>query len=57
MLPMFPLDGEKYVSSALERKVSKRSLLATRIGINVLAFGLLGGNIAATVIKSGFIAI
>jgi len=57
MLPMFPLDGEKYVSSALENKVSKRSLLATRIGINVLAFGLLGGNIAATVIKSGFITI
>jgi membrane-associated protease RseP (regulator of RpoE activity) len=57
MLPMFPLDGEKYVSSALEKKVSKRSLLATRIGINVLAFGLLGSNIAATVIKSGFITI
>ncbi|MFQ5940529.1 MAG: site-2 protease family protein [Nitrososphaerales archaeon] len=57
MLPMFPLDGEKYVSSALEQKVSKRSLRATRIGVNVLAFGLLGGNIAATVIKSGFIAI
>lgn len=57
MLPMFPLDGEKYVSSALENKVSKRSLLATRIGINALAFGLLGSNIAATVIKSGFIAI
>jgi len=57
MLPMFPLDGEKYVSSALEEKISKRSLLATRIGINVLAFGLLGGNIAATAIKSGFIVI
>lgn len=57
MLPMFPLDGEKYVSSALEKRVSKRSLLATRIGINVLAFGLLGSNIAATVIKSGFITI
>ncbi|MEM2760302.1 MAG: site-2 protease family protein [Nitrososphaerales archaeon] len=57
MLPMFPLDGEKYVSSALEEKVSKRSLLATRIGINALAFGLLGGNIVATVIKSGFVAI
>ncbi len=57
MLPMFPLDGEKYVSSALEQKVSKRSLLATRIGINVVAFSLLGGNIAATVIKSGFIVI
>jgi membrane-associated protease RseP (regulator of RpoE activity) len=57
MLPMFPLDGEKYVSSALEQKVSKRSLLVTRIGINAIAFGLLGSNIAATVIKSGFIAI
>ena len=57
MLPMFPLDGEKYVSSALEQKISKRSLLATRIGINVVAFSLLGGNIAATVIKSGFIVI
>lgn len=57
MLPMFPLDGEKYVSSALEKRVSKRSLLATRIGINAIAFGLLGSNIAATVIKSGFIAI
>ena len=57
MLPMFPLDGEKYVSSVLEHKMSKRSLLATRIGSNVLAFGLLGGNIALTVIKSGFIAI
>ncbi|MFQ5969983.1 MAG: site-2 protease family protein [Nitrososphaerales archaeon] len=57
MLPMFPLDGEKYVSSALEQKISKRSLLATRIGINITAFSLLGGNIAATVIKSGFIVI
>jgi membrane-associated protease RseP (regulator of RpoE activity) len=57
MLPMFPLDGEKYVSSALEQKVSKRSLLVTRIGINAIAFGLLGSNIVATVIKSGFIAI
>ncbi|MFQ5921187.1 MAG: PDZ domain-containing protein, partial [Nitrososphaerales archaeon] len=57
MLPMFPLDGEKYVSSALEEKISKRGLIATRIGINALAFGLLGGNIAASVIKSGFIVI
>jgi membrane-associated protease RseP (regulator of RpoE activity) len=57
MLPMFPLDGEKFVSSALEQKISKRSMLATRIGINVLAFGLLGSNIAATAIKSGFIVI
>ncbi|HLE35015.1 MAG TPA: site-2 protease family protein [Nitrososphaerales archaeon] len=57
MLPMFPLDGEKYVSSTLEEKISKRSLFITRIGINVLAFGLLGGNIAATAIKSGFIVI
>lgn len=57
MLPMFPLDGEKYVSSSLEGKISKRSLFVTRIGINVLAFGLLGGNIAATAIKSGFIVI
>ncbi len=57
MLPMFPLDGEKYVSSVLEEKISKRSLLATRIGINALAFGLLGANIIATVIKSGFLVI
>jgi len=57
MLPMFPLDGEKYVTSGLEEKISKRSLFITRIGINVLAFGLLGGNIAATAIKSGFIVI
>ncbi len=57
MLPMFPLDGEKYVSSSLEEKISKRSLFITRIGINILAFGLLGGNIAATAIKSGFIVI
>jgi membrane-associated protease RseP (regulator of RpoE activity) len=57
MLPMFPLDGEKYISSALENRVSKRSLFATRIGINALAFGLLGANILATVIKSGFIVI
>jgi membrane-associated protease RseP (regulator of RpoE activity) len=57
MLPMFPLDGEKYITSGLEEKVSSRSLLAARIGINALAFGLLGSNIAATVIKSGFIAI
>ena len=57
MLPMFPLDGEKYIGSALENKVSKRSLLVIRIGINALAFGLLGSNIIATIIKSGFIAI
>ncbi|MFQ5920420.1 MAG: site-2 protease family protein [Nitrososphaerales archaeon] len=57
MLPMFPLDGEKYVSSAIEKKVSKRGMTATRIGINALAFGLLGANIAASIIKSGFITI
>lgn len=57
MLPMFPLDGEKYISSILGDRVSKRYLLATKIGITVVALGLLGGNIAATVIKSGFITI
>ncbi|MFN4336558.1 MAG: site-2 protease family protein [Candidatus Nitrosocaldus sp.] len=57
MLPMIPLDGEKYVSSMLENKISARSLKATRIGINALGFGLLGANIIATVIKSGFITI
>ncbi|GBC74200.1 MULTISPECIES: site-2 protease family protein [Candidatus Nitrosocaldus] len=57
MLPMIPLDGEKYVSSMLEKRVSARSLKATRIGINALGFGLLGANIIATVIKSGFITI
>lgn len=57
MLPMIPLDGEKYVSSMLENRVSSRSLKATRIGINALGFGLLGANIIATVIKSGFITI
>ncbi len=57
MLPMIPLDGEKYVSSMLENRISARSLKATRIGINALGFGLLGANIIATVIKSGFITI
>ncbi|MEM2919436.1 MAG: site-2 protease family protein [Candidatus Nitrosocaldus sp.] len=57
MLPMIPLDGEKYISSMLENRVSSRSLKATRIGINALGFGLLGANIIATVIKSGFITI
>lgn len=57
MLPMLPLDGEKYVSSMLENRVSAGSLKATRIGINALGFGLLGANIIATVIKSGFITI
>lgn len=57
MLPMFPLDGEKYIMSSLENKVSNRSLLVTRIGINALAFGLLGANIVASILKSGFIAI
>ncbi|MEM4399482.1 MAG: M50 family metallopeptidase, partial [Candidatus Nitrosocaldus sp.] len=57
MLPMIPLDGEKYISSMLENRVSARSLKATRIGINALGFGLLGANIIATVIKSGFITI
>lgn len=57
MLPMIPLDGEKYVSSMLENRVSARSLKVTRIGINALGFGLLGMNIIATVIKSGFITI
>lgn len=57
MLPMMPLDGEKYVTSMIGTRMSKRSLLAIRIGVNVLAFGLLGGNIIATVIKSGFIVI
>ncbi|MCS7140910.1 MAG: site-2 protease family protein [Candidatus Nitrosocaldus sp.] len=57
MLPMIPLDGEKYVSSMLENRISARSLKVTRIGINALGFGLLGMNIIATVIKSGFITI
>lgn len=57
MLPMIPLDGEKYVSSMLENRISAKSLKVTRIGINALGFGLLGMNIIATVIKSGFITI
>ncbi len=57
MLPMIPLDGDKYISSLIEKRVSDRSLKAIRIGVNILGFGLLISNIVATVLKSGFITI
>ncbi len=57
MLPMLPLDGEKYISSLLEKKVSDGKFKAIRIGINAFGFSLLIANIVATVIKSGFITI
>lgn len=57
MLPLFILDGEKYITSIIEGKVSKRTFLATRICINAVAFGLLAANIIATIIRSGFITI
>ncbi len=57
MLPMIPLDGDKYISSLIEKRVSDRSFKAIRIGVNILGFGLLISNIVATVLKSGFITI
>jgi membrane-associated protease RseP (regulator of RpoE activity) len=57
MLPMLPLDGEKYISSLVENKVSDGKFKVIRIGVNVFGFSLLIANIVATVIKSGFITI
>jgi len=57
MLPMLPLDGEKYISSLVENKVSDDKFKVIRIGVNVFGFSLLIANIVATVIKSGFITI
>jgi membrane-associated protease RseP (regulator of RpoE activity) len=57
MLPMLPLDGEKYISSLIENKVSDDKFKVIRIGVNVFGFSLLIANIVATVIKSGFITI
>lgn len=57
MLPLTILDGEKYITSMVEGKVSERTFTVTRIGINLIGFGLLGANIIATVIRSGFVTI
>jgi membrane-associated protease RseP (regulator of RpoE activity) len=57
MLPMLPLDGEKYISSLVENKVSDDKFKVIRIGVNAFGFSLLIANIVATVIKSGFITI
>jgi len=57
MLPMLPLDGEKYISSLVENRVSDGKFKVIRIGVNAFGFGLLIANIVATVIKSGFITI
>jgi membrane-associated protease RseP (regulator of RpoE activity) len=57
MLPMLPLDGEKYISSLVENKVSNDKFKVIRIGVNVFGFSILIANIVATVIKSGFITI
>ncbi len=57
MLPLVILDGEKYIMTMFENKVSKRKFSAIRIGINIIGFGLLGANIIATVIRSGFVTI
>jgi membrane-associated protease RseP (regulator of RpoE activity) len=57
MLPMLPLDGEKYISSLVENKVSDGKFKVIRIGVNAFGFSLLIANIVATVIKSGFITI
>ncbi|MEM2966739.1 MAG: site-2 protease family protein, partial [Candidatus Nitrosocaldaceae archaeon] len=57
MLPLTILDGEKYITSMVEGKVSKRTFTVTRVGINLIGFGLLGANIIATIIRSGFVTI
>ena len=57
MLPLLILDGEKYIMTMIEGKVSKKTFTATRIFVNGVGFGLLGANIIATVIKSGFVTI
>jgi len=57
MLPMLPLDGEKYISSLVENRVSDGKFKVIRIGVNAFGFSLLIANIVATVIKSGFITI
>ncbi len=57
MLPMLPLDGEKYITSLVEKRVSDRKFKAIRIGINTLGFSLLIANIVATIVRSGFITI
>ncbi len=57
MLPMLPLDGEKYISSLVENRVSNGKFKVIRIGVNAFGFSLLIANIVATVIKSGFITI
>lgn len=57
MLPMLPLDGEKYITSLVEKRVSDGKFKAIRIGINALGFSLLIANIVATIVRSGFITI
>ncbi len=57
MLPMLPLDGEKYITSLVEKRVSDAKFKAIRIGINALGFSLLIANIVATILRSGFITI
>ncbi len=57
MLPLLILDGEKYIMTMLEGKVSKEKFTAIKIGVNALGFGLLGANIIATIIRSGFVTI
>jgi membrane-associated protease RseP (regulator of RpoE activity) len=57
MLPLLILDGEKYIMTMLEGKVSNRKFTAIKICVNALGFGLLGANIIATIIRSGFVTI
>ncbi|RMF29790.1 MAG: PDZ domain-containing protein [Candidatus Nitrosothermus koennekii] len=57
MLPLLILDGEKYITSMVEGKVNRRAFIGIKIFINALGFGLLGANIIATIIKSGFVTI
>ena len=52
MLPIYPFDGERFISYVLEAYL-KKGVKPARIAINVVSLGLLGLNVAFTFIRFG----
>lgn len=57
MLPFFPLDGDGLVNAALSSRLKDRYRKVVRIGFNVLALSLIGGNLLISFIFSGLTSI
>ncbi len=57
MMPLYPFDGDGFFSSLFEMLGGVTKANFARIGLNVFALALFGGNLVATIVKMGFIVL